>query len=168
MPRIVPEFPATRDTFLVSLLTGRHTDDHGILANQMFFEATQNVTNLTQPLPWEHVKSLKTIWVNYLIQVLCLLLFWFCEKWTKYHFIYFKYIFHPPYTHLFSFKKSTLDTIFSTLLIGRRLPSFLFIRDLKVFTNRVEKSSSIDSSLLLVRTIAALLWVFPLKIPHFT
>ena len=71
MPRIVPEFPATRDTFLVSLLTGRHTDDHGILANQMFFEATQNVTNLTQPLPWEHVKSLKTIWVNYLIQVLC-------------------------------------------------------------------------------------------------
>ena len=71
MPRIIPEFPATRDTFLVSLLTGRHTDDHGILANQMFFEATQNVTNLAQPLPWEHVKSLETIWVNYLIQVLC-------------------------------------------------------------------------------------------------
>ena len=64
MPRIVPEFPAIRDTFLVSLLTGRHTADHGILSNQMFFKATQNITNLTQTLPWEHVKSLGTIWVS--------------------------------------------------------------------------------------------------------
>ena len=64
VPFVTPEFPATRDAFLVSLLTGHHTADHGILANQIFSEATQTVTNLSQPLIWERVRSLRTLWVN--------------------------------------------------------------------------------------------------------
>ena len=45
------------------MLTGRHTADHGIFAEHIFSEANQNVTDLSQPLLWKHVKSLGTVWV---------------------------------------------------------------------------------------------------------
>ena len=63
VPSVVPEFPATTDAFLASLLTGRHTADHGIFAEHIFSEANQTVTDLSQPLLWKHVKSLGTLWV---------------------------------------------------------------------------------------------------------
>jgi len=62
VPSVVPEFPATTDAFLASLLTGRHTADHGIFAEHIFSEANQTVTDLSQPLLWKHVKSLGTLW----------------------------------------------------------------------------------------------------------
>lgn len=64
MPSLEPEFPAARDPFLVSLLSGVHSADHGIFANQIFWESSQKIETLDEPKVWKAaLENISTIWV---------------------------------------------------------------------------------------------------------
>ena len=63
-PRLQAEFPSFTETFLTSLLTGHHTEDHGILANEVFFESLQSPLSIDDFNFWNSTRKLQTIWVS--------------------------------------------------------------------------------------------------------
>ena len=63
-PRLQAEFPSFTETFLTSLLTGHHTEDHGILANEVFFESLQSPLSIDDFNFWNSTRKLQTLWVS--------------------------------------------------------------------------------------------------------
>ena len=53
-----------RNPFLVSLLTGHHVSDHGILGENIFIQKEDKIVNLSSTSAWESAQSFDTIWVS--------------------------------------------------------------------------------------------------------
>jgi hypothetical protein len=60
---------AEKNTFLVSLLTGHHTEDHGIFADQVFSSVYQDILDIDDANLWNKTRELGTIWVIELCSV---------------------------------------------------------------------------------------------------
>ena len=66
IPQVEPEFPASRDPWLVSLLTGHHTEDHGIFAQHIFSKEAQKTQDIDQSSElWAAARNLSTLWVRF-------------------------------------------------------------------------------------------------------
>lgn len=59
-----PEFPASREPFLASLLTGRHSEDHGILAKERYSAALDSVVSIEDASFWNDTREIGTLWVG--------------------------------------------------------------------------------------------------------
>ena len=62
---ITPEFPALRLPFLTSLVTGRHSQEHGVLGNEVYDEVSEKIWKVEEDgdLFWEKAKQMKNVWV---------------------------------------------------------------------------------------------------------
>lgn len=82
--RLQPEFPASRDPFLVSLLTGRHSEDHGVFAHERYSTKLDSLLSVEDAAFWNKTRELGTLWVclyNYyyiiMLSKLC------CSSWRE-------------------------------------------------------------------------------------
>ena len=62
---ITPEFPALRLPFLTSLVTWRHSQEHGVLGNEVYDEVSEKIWKVEEDgdLFWEKAKQMKNVWV---------------------------------------------------------------------------------------------------------
>ena len=66
---ITPEFPASRLPFLTSLITGRHSQEHGVLGTEVYDDVSGKIWHAEDngDLFWKKAKEMKTIWVRIFI-----------------------------------------------------------------------------------------------------